>query len=649
MSLAKAISFCALFSALANPESPDKKPVTIQVDPYTTRQIEGISELNRKKYFNLSDHGVKFESRIKDDEIWKRIVKDLNVTFGRSLGPIRSATANGKHVSEDPDRATYANLNEFNAFLNTKRYSPSRNMSKWFGKNLGVASHGGKDEYPEFMGRYFSESARQSEHAHSLPDNVHAAAELAAAVFQNGFNDLDRPEFFEPINEPHWSYFKDQKLADWHLETLREFRANGIPTKVGGACMSVCYMYNQNYRSWQGFKNFLDNTDGQLDFYSFHVYDYLDFKEGEFVGRIQSGLPLEGVFDLVSSYSTQQFGRVMPIVVSEHGGYVSRNRGMHPDQVIDQIAQKHFPGTGFEWEMEKRSILDFNLVSSILTNTLGFMEHPHIVEKAVPFVLLESMDWNPKYYATLYTPYDFKDKKNWFATRNSDFFEFCSRVKGRRVKMYSSDRDVQLQAFADGKKLHVILNNLSNESEAINLKIPAAENYTVRRFGRSDDFRPYLTETKFKKLNSLQLEGREAIFITAEYGEQIKEKRAINEQVYYANEIIKEAKSTASVRFDVEVDGLANIDYGILRIGMRRPPGTNHSASVRLNGEEIAMPIEDCASRLENDKDFATTRIAYVNPNRLKLKNKITVRFPDGKGGTVGSAVLRIAKKIELD
>ena len=621
----------------------------IQVDPFTTRQIEGVSVLDRKRYFNLSDHGVNFDSRIRDKEILKRIVKDLNINFGRSLGPVRSATGNGKNVSEDPARATFANLDEFVAHLELKREEPSRDMRKWFGKNLGIAAHGAKDAYPEFMGRYYSEQARKDKHAHSLPENVEAAAELAATVFQHRFNDLDRPEFFEPINEPHWSYFKDQKLADWHLETQKAFKARNIPTKVGGSCMSVCYMYNQNYRSWNGFREFLDNTDGQLDFYSFHVYDYLDFENGEFVGRIQSGLPLEGVFDLVSSYSTQKFGRVIPIVVSEHGGYLSENRGMHPEDVIDLIAKEHFPGNGFEWEMEKRSILDFNLVSSILANTLGFMEHPHIVKKAVPFILLESMWWNPKYYATLYAPYDFKDRKNWTPTSNSLFFEFCNSLSGRRVKLYSSDRDIQLQAFADGKKLHVVLNNLWTESEILDFKIPKANKYTIRRLGRGKDFRPYLKEESVDELKQLEIKGREAILVTADYPVRVEEKKVVNEQAYYARKVIKEAEGKSSVKFSVDVDDLENVDYVMLRIGLRRPPATDHVAAVRINGKDVKMPLEDCASRLENDKDFATTRIAYVNPKLLKKRNAITIRFPDGKGGTVGSVVLRVARNIQQD
>ncbi|MEM9413636.1 MAG: hypothetical protein AAGA30_21190 [Planctomycetota bacterium] len=188
-----------------------RKPVRIQVDPYTTRQIEGISELDRKKYFNLADHGVKFEQRVPDPKIFNRITKKLNVTFGRSLGPVRSATGSGEHIKQDPGRPQRIDVEDFVKTLTSKKEQPSTKMGKLFGDNFGVAAHGGKNSYPEFMGQHFSESARKDKHAHSIPENVEAAAELAATVFKHRFNDQDRPEFFEPIKEPHWSSFDDQK------------------------------------------------------------------------------------------------------------------------------------------------------------------------------------------------------------------------------------------------------------------------------------------------------------------------------------------------------------------------------------------------------------------------------------------------------
>ena len=87
-----------------------------------------------------------------------------------------------------------------------------------------------------------------------------------------------------------------------------------------------------------------------------------------------------------------------------------------------------FPGDGFDWEMKMRSIAEFNKISGIIANTMVFMDHPHIVRKAVPLYSL-SMYWDPKYYSTLYVPYDFTDKQRWVETKLS-FLPFNERCSG---------------------------------------------------------------------------------------------------------------------------------------------------------------------------------------------------------------------------
>ena len=629
-------------------EDNHRKPVLIRVDPHITRQIDGISELDRKKYFNLSHSGHRFEEQISNPKVFNRVVKRLNVTFGRSLSPVGGATQNGKLLREDPQRPQFIDVEDARKKLEQRRKPPNRTMQKFFGDNLGVAAHGGKQSYPAFMGEHFSEHAKKAGgHAHALPENVEAAAELAAVAFKYGYNELLRPEFFEPINEPHWSYFSGTRLAEWHLATKRAFERQGLKTKVGGLCMSVCYMYKNNYKSWNGFRKFLDDTEAQLDFYSFHVYDYLDFEQNRFEGRIQSGLPLEGVLDLVSNYSNNQFGEEVKLVVSEHGGYMSEAKG--PEKVIEQLAQSYFPGSGFDWVMEKRSILNYQHVSSILTNTMSFLDHPHIIQKAVPFILLESMNWDPEYYATLYTPYDFEDKNRWVASRNSDFFDFFRELEGRRVRIYSSDPDIQLQAFAAGKQLFVVLNNLSNQVEQLRFKIPAAKSYRIRRLGHGVDLRPYLTEEMNQELSELEIAGRESILIACRYDQLIPEKRVINEIPHYGDDVVKETTSRSGVKFEVKIDELQDIDYATLRIGFRRPADTNHKILVRLNGKKLDLNLEDCAPRLERDADFASTRFAIIQRDLLKPKNVVNIKFPDGKGGTVGSVVMRVAYNVESE
>ena len=47
--------------------------VLIQVDPECTRSIQGVSELDRKVYFSMSDAGTGFDYRC-DDEIYDYLI-----------------------------------------------------------------------------------------------------------------------------------------------------------------------------------------------------------------------------------------------------------------------------------------------------------------------------------------------------------------------------------------------------------------------------------------------------------------------------------------------------------------------------------------------------------------------------------------------
>ena len=152
------------------------------------------------------------------------------------------------------------------------------------------------------------------------------------------------------------------------------------------------------------------------------------------------------------------------MVLSEHGAYGA-------EEFVDELAKKHFPGDGFEWEMKKRSIIDFNMVSGVIANTMVFMDHPHVVKKATPFILMDSMGWDPHYYATLYVP-NFTDKNDWVETKQIFFYKLMKNVSGNRIEVHSPDPDIQTQGFANGSKVFVLLNNLSDYPHDLNLTIP---------------------------------------------------------------------------------------------------------------------------------------------------------------------------------
>jgi len=607
--------------------------VSIQVEPRVTRSIQGVSSVDRKRYFVLCDRGTGFDSRV-GPEIYEELISELDASFGRNLGAIRWWA---KKLHEDPDRPGFADLSLL------KKHNPAVPSARFLddrGPNLDVAYHGNHNEYPEFMGKYVTETSEYRGEPEYLPENIEAAAELAAAVLRHVYTDFDRPVWFEPLNEPHWSFWSDPHLAAWHLKTMEVMHREFSTVKVGGPCLSVAYFYRDDYRLWEGMKDFMALTEGQMDFYSFHAYDFFNWKEGDFRGRIQSGLPLEGVLDLVQNHSVNTFGREVDLVVSEHGGYVLGKRGLYDgEEEAAEIAATYFPGDTFEHEMKKRSIVNVLMLQAVMANTLTFMDHPHVVSKAVPFLIPETWAWDPKYYAQIFVPYGYTDTTRPVPTHLLNFFRFFRDLDGRRVKAMCDDPDLQVRAFVSGSKLFLVINNLSPDPEAVALQGIEAERVQIRRLGRNPDFTGRYTEETVATPESLTLAGLEAVMLIADFEHPIEENSSINEIVCYGDQI---AVPLRDAEFRIHVPVEKEIDYAVLRIGLTRKSGLSHEPVILLNGKKLDVPLEDCAERLE-EKEYATTKLIPLNPDDLHAENRVRISFPDGDEGAVGTAVIRAA------
>ena len=269
--------------------------------------------------------------------------------------------------------------------------------------------------------------------------NLDAAAELAASILKYNFTDFDRPAYFEPLNEPHWEFWKDPHLVNWHIKTKNAVSALTPTSKLEDHVFQSLIFIEIIISYFLGLKYFMDETDGEMDFYSFHAYD---FSVGtEMISWTNSiRLPLEGILDLVQNYAYKQFGEEKQIVLSEHGGYIIRDKGIYDGEAIaSEIANAHFHGDSFENEIKKRSIVNTLMIQSIMANTLTFMDHPHVIKRLFLLCCQNPGKWDKKYYAQLYVPYNYSDTSREVPTHLVNFFRFFRGVEGRRVKALSND------------------------------------------------------------------------------------------------------------------------------------------------------------------------------------------------------------------
>ena len=619
---------------------PRNSGTRITVDPFCVRNIRGISELKRETYFCLCDGGTDFDKRCKSKERYDDMIRNNGITFGRALGVVNGLDRWYQAIQEDPARPGFVDTAYLKKKLAVRMHAPGEEFKQDMKGRLDVVAHEKPNAFPEFMGVYLSKDSAREKEPCRLPENIEAAARLTASTLRYGYTDFNRPAYFEPINEPHWSYWRDDHLAEWHLATMAAVHRETPGVLVGGPCLSVAYYYRKQYEAFKGLQAFIDHTRCKLDFYSFHIYDYLREKNGDFGGRITSGLPLESVLDLVQNHAVTRYGKEIAVVVSEHGGYGAND-------LVETLARKNFQDTGFDREMKKRSIDDFNMVSSVIANTLVFMDHPQTIRKAVPFILLEAMNWDPEYYAVLYVPRNYTDKNDWVATRKICFYQIMRGVHGHRVTGFCPDPDIQMRAFVDGGTLWVILNNLSNVAKPLSLRMPPAKHLQIRRFGRNPDFTPYLTEQPLTACDDMALQARETVVVRAEYDRELAPRHAVDEIPCYGDRIAVPVEDEA--RFTVGIPQGSPLDYAILRIGVSRPADAGWDVAVTLNGKNLTVPLEQCAERLtETGNEYASCKIIPLDPTAIKEVNTIGVSFPDGRPGSVGAVVIRAGFAVPL-
>ena len=351
---------------------------------------------------------------------------------------------------------------------------------------------------------------------------------------------------------------------------------------------------------------------------------------------------MEGILDAIQNYTVNTHGRVVPIVLTEHGGYLFRDPGNFiPESLATTLLG---PGDDFAWELRRRSVGHHIMVSGAIGNTLAFLNHPHTVRKAVPFMLLESSAWDPRYYASILVAQDFTDTSNWVESENIHFYRLFGSFRGERVVLHSASPDVQAHAvIEDSRVLHVAMNNLSDEPlpQQFGLTNVGIESIRVKRVGRNSDFTPYFVEEELGSLDGFVLGPREAVMLDITYVQALVTDGAVDETPYYGDRTSVDMQGTEL--FTVETPDLQEVAYATLRVGVGRPVDTDRDLLLVFNGRAIDVPLEASAGRLEDTTEYGSTKLISIDPELLQATNTVELSFADGRGGGVGAVVLRVA------
>ncbi|MFY0607651.1 MAG: T9SS type A sorting domain-containing protein [Cyclobacteriaceae bacterium] len=581
----------------------------ITIDHKTKRYLGEVSTLDRSKYvnghflFNATDaefEAFKTQYNIEQDFIGGR-------QFWNPFGKVKNGVI--------------PNIN--------KKYSGVREVSPSL-VATGTASHLMYDDNLDY--------SVEDVTAFSL-----AAAEYVAHSYRDDWTLV--PKYIEPFNEPMVhaiDYYPEGRNGQYITSKLDEVitkicvyhrdlgqAIHAVPElenmRVLGFASAYPELENNNFDLWNTrWKKFIDIAGEDLDGFSVHLYDGSGINNS---GGRRSGSNSEAILDMIETYSFIKLGEVKPIAVTEYGRLVPNQPGWQAGN-----------GTS-NYEPVENS----QAVRSQLHFSMNFMERGDNLDLSIPFNV-NTRNSNSQYTKSSIWVNNTQGKAE--LTNRRFFYEMWKDLKGERVRINSTNIDIQTQAFVDDTKLYIMLNNLNDELQTVDLNLFDEEGLTgvdIKSLKIFLDKEPELTKTTLTEApKEIQLEYGETAILTYSFDAPIEFENTIRRTKYYSTSylqpISKDVGSTFS--FDGVVVGSGE---ATLRLSVGRSHGMSLSPSVSVNG--MAINLEGDVIRgynQENRKQFFGTLEIPFDIDLLKDGvNEVTISFPDN-GGYVSSVILSV-------
>lgn len=470
-------------------------------------------------------------------------------------------------------------------------------------------------------------------------------ADWAVEYFKNHVDTYLRPEYYEPMNEPfvHARDFYDE--PDWDpvaeatvkLEMAQFFKHVGqkihaapelANMKVIGYSAAYPTFEKNDFSIWdQNMKMFMDEAGADMDGFSTHLYDGIN-QIGQDTRR--SGSNMEAILDLIETYSYVKWGIIKPHAITEFGGIVNG---------------------------EYNDIMNVQSIRSQNSILFGLLERTDRVEIAIPFTtgkatwhITEENNYMP-YKAVLYKPIPIgvplDQVTGWEYTNRIHFYDLWKDVLGDRILIRSDNKDVLVQGFLDGNKLHIALNNLDDFDQPINLNfngnLPNISQLTIKSLIIHPNADPdYTIQTFSELLDSYSLKKNETVVLEYTFSEPITFDNVIQSKRYYSTTYLQPIQANNPINYNFNnVDLVGNSGYAMLAMSIGRKHDRSKSPTVIVNGISIPVPSNwKGYNQIDRDDFFGTIEIP-IPLNVIQENNSVSITFEDSNGH-LSSLVLNV-------
>lgn len=559
----------------------------VHVDLNTQHVVGGIETFDREKYMTIH---ASIENDWSGDHVNQNVKREflegLDVYLGRETGGLKGAL---NRVKEDEKRPGFAEVNHLKSLAKRTITAYEKSDAKFFEDRLNNMVIGA-----QFHPFWVDGKKTRQGWALSQKDTHQEPLGTATGEFMGNYikefypiGIRKKPKFIEVINEPMWDLVprKDrgnpakeqlavQKMAKFHSTVAKEIKKLNPNVLVGGFTCAFPDFEFYDFKRWEyRWKQFIDLTGDDMDFWSLHFYDFPCIRKYEngkltYVKKYRKGSNLKASLDLLEQYSMMKFGKLKPMVISEYSVQAHRYRDL-------------------AWTPWR----DFLYVKSANAMMMTFMEHPQSIAMAIPFFMLKS-EWGRTKEGHPYRSRLFRQQfekkgetgKQWVYTDLVHFYQLWSEVKGKRVWIDSDNPDIQTQAFVDGKKAYVILNNLTEKKTTVQLAIADQKKNKLKTIKIKQHYAPYkpveveregrVDEAVLKKMiNEVVLEPEATLVLAYRYKKKIELNQEQKEQKYYAQEYYQSINAEKPIVFTLPNINVKNVRKAVLRIGIARDHG----------------------------------------------------------------------------
>lgn len=604
----------------------------VDVNLNVKHTVGGISEFDRSKFITIHANQTEneWDGNNAASDLRNEFLNGYDVYLGRNTGSI---TWHLRNMGEDPSRPGFADPAEIaSKGLNTRNNYASRTALHayenrkanhvmaaqlhpfWTGESQQATNDGWKLASPtatgEYMGRFFNEF--------------------------HGGNGEPIPKWIEVINEPAYEALGGknnftnslQEIADFHVEVADAMRAQNPDFLIGGYTAAFPDFETGNFQRWiNRDKLFVDVAGEKMDFWSWHLYDFPVFG-----GKVQlrSGSNVEATFDMHDNYSMIKLGQTKPYVISEYG------------------AQTH------DYRNDTWSpFRDWLFIKAQNSMMMSFMERPQDIAIAIPFTVVKA-EWGFNQSANVPYTARLMRKANepssytgeWVYTDRVLFYDLWKNVKGTRVDTKATDLDIQVDAYIDGNKGYVILNNL--EFNPVTITLNVFDNYNVninsivKRHLKLSGNAPVIEEETLASISEVELGAEATIILEYSFEDDITIDETSDEVKYFADDYLKEIQASQTVGFSVNgVTKTGTYGEAVLRVSVGRDHGKSLAPTVKVNNTEVSVPADYRGYNQADKARFFGTIEIPVSYDLIQTNNEIIVEFPDS-GGHVASVVLQV-------